>query len=134
MKIKYNANIDIDDIDINGPKCPDWELTDKIEKKVDSIAKKIIEKSLRSHDLKCYNFYNNIIGLSEDGEYNCQFSFNITDTIDIYFTKELKFTKSIINDLEESIKDAIQDKLSYLKDSINYNNILEVTLRDWEIL
>lgn len=134
MRIKYNADIDIDDIDINGPKCPDWELTSKIEQKVDSIAKKMIIKSLKLHNLKCNNFYNNIIGLSDDGEYNCQFSFNITDTIDINFTKELKFTKSIINNLEESIEDAIKDKLSYLKDSIDYNNILEVTLKDWEIL
>lgn len=134
MKVKYKVSVYIDDVEINGPKCPNWELTPKIEKRVNSIAEKLTNKALKAHRIKGTNFYADIIGLSDDGGYDCILSFDITGVIDASALKGLKLLKSSINKLESFIKEEVEEKLEYLKDVLLFANSIEATIKDWEIL
>ena len=125
MKLLYTAEIEFEEVQFNGPKNPNWELTEKIAKKVNTIAKNHVTKNLKKLGLKCNDFYCDIFASNDEGEYDCYLSF------DIYGNINIENKDQIINDqnyANEIIEKDIIEKINKLKETFIYFSNMDMKI------
>lgn len=144
MKLNYSVNIDISELDFNGPKVPfdirlkgDFYITEEYECFEEEVYKKLkvdIKTVLNQETLEhvCVECEADD---QEDGFYSFGISFDLKGQLEFSSkNKNFKLSKSNINNLENFIIKKVTSKMKKFEKMYPDACINEIEVTDWELV
>lgn len=133
MNVNFTIEVEIEDVEVRGPKIKSYENLPEIEDKVTAKVSRKFTKSLKQLKCKFTEPDFTVTEFNEDGDYVCSGSFDINFIHHHLDLTGQYLSKKGIQDLENEMMKGAEKKMGVIENEYSCASF-SYKITDWEIL